>query len=157
MIRILLFLSIILCSTITYTASDVTFYTLENDKISWSSLKGKWVFIHYWASWCHICLEEIPTLNKFYKQNKDKVALFAVNYDGISLEEQRALAKQLNIQFPSLGEDPGFALGLEDMPGLPATFVFNPNQELADALYGAQSEQSLVAAQESSLKKPVTL
>lgn len=108
-------------------------------EISFKQLKGKWVFINYWASWCQPCLDEISELNQFYANNKDKVALFAVNYDMLPLAEQLALIQRYKIRYPSLQKDPSQVLELGDIRGVPATFIFNPEGELTETLYGGQS------------------
>lgn len=36
-----------------------------------SDLKGKVVFINFWASWCPPCRAEMPSLNELYKKLKD--------------------------------------------------------------------------------------
>lgn len=119
---------------------------------AFSTLKGKWVFIHYWASWCQTCLEELPELNHFYELNKDNnVALFAVNYDTPPLPEQKRLIQQLDIRFPSLATNPARMLRLGGIRGVPVTFVFNPEGELVDALYGPQTVESLQLIMKPSL------
>lgn len=109
-----------------------------------SALKGKWVLINYWASWCPSCLEEIPEFNRFYAEHKqDPVEVFAVNFDGLSLAAQNSLIKRFNIHYPSLMQDPSDALKLGDIRGIPVTFVFNPQGELVDTLYGSQTAKHL--------------
>ena len=120
-----------------------TLYTKDNS-FPFSTLKGKWVFINYWASWCHACIEEIAELNHFYEKNKENsVALFAVNYDGLSAKEQIVLAQQFGLTYPSLNKDPMHDLHLEDIQVLPVTFIFNPQGELYETLYGSQTATHL--------------
>jgi len=115
----------------------------QDHSIAFSSLKGRWVFINYWASWCPGCVEEIPELNQFYAAHKDQVALFAVNYDGLPLWQQRRLMKEFKIKYPGLLQDPAQSLQLGDIRGIPVTFVFNPQGKLVTALYGGQTMDSL--------------
>ncbi len=138
-----------LCSLPCYPLAahkNVILHDIHGASFSFSSLKGKWVFINYWASWCHPCLNEIPELNHFYDVNKkDTVALFAVNYDGLPNEKQVQLASQFGIQYPSLSQDPALDLHLGDIEVLPVTFVFNPEGQLHDVLYGGQTMKRLNA------------
>jgi thiol-disulfide isomerase/thioredoxin len=141
------FLSLILlsCHNPLYAATAALLQT-SNGEISFSSLKGKWVFINYWASWCHPCLDEIPVLNRFYAAHRNEpIALFAVNYDGFSKKEQRDLTQQFHIKYPRIEEDPATMLKLGDIRNLPTTFVFNPKGKLHDVLYGGQTIKSLNA------------
>lgn len=55
----------------------------KGEVINTSELKGKVVFINFWASWCPPCRAEFPSIQKFYNQyksNKDLVFL-TVNLD----------------------------------------------------------------------------
>lgn len=117
---------------------------MSGHTFSFSDLQGKWVFINYWASWCRPCVDEIPELNRFYEENKDNnIIVFAVNYDGAPLHKQQRLIKKFEIRYPSLKADPSTALHLGDIRGVPVTFVFDPQGELKDALYGGQTVDSL--------------
>lgn len=126
-------------------AQSILLKPLNETPLSFEELKGKWVFINYWASWCQPCLDEIRELNQFYKTQKDRVQLFGVNYDMLPAQEQWRLIKKLHIHYPNLEEDPAKLLALGDIPGVPATFVFNPNGKLVKTLYGPQTFRSLNA------------
>ncbi|STX30151.1 thiol-disulfide oxidoreductase [Legionella beliardensis] len=144
--RLKLLIAFLLSITLTASYANVILTTLTGEKIPFTNLKGKWVLINYWASWCKPCLDEIKELNHFYKMNNDKIYLFAVNFDDLSRPKQAQLAKELRINYPSLAADPRAALNLGDLRGVPATFVFDPEGNFSKALYGSQTLNSLKAA-----------
>ncbi|ASQ47489.1 TlpA family protein disulfide reductase [Legionella clemsonensis] len=131
-------------------ASNTILKTIDGEQIAFSSLKGKWIFINYWASWCQPCLDEIHELNRFYQSQHSKAALFAVNYDMLPPAQQLELVKKYNIRYPSL-LDPAKQLGLGSIPGVPATFVFNPQGKLNEILYGPQTVRSLKQASRATV------
>ncbi len=132
--------ALILFLSPTLTQAETYLQDLQGQDIALSSLKGKWVFINYWASWCQPCLDEIPVLNRFYEANKAKgVAMFAVNYDALPRARQERFIQQFDIQYPSLNHNTGKRLHFGDISVVPITFVLDPNGEFSTTLYGGQT------------------
>jgi len=58
-------------------APDMAFTDGEGKTFTLSSLRGKVVFLNFWATWCPPCLAEMPSINKLYEQYKnDKDVVF---------------------------------------------------------------------------------
>lgn len=56
----------------------------KGGKTSLESLKGKYVYIDVWATWCGPCIKEIPSLQKIEEQYKDKNIVFvSISIDAI--------------------------------------------------------------------------
>ena len=117
--------------------------TAAGDSLEWVSLRGDWVLVNYWAEWCRPCLDEIPELNRL--DTHDGITVLAVNYDGVTGQELRALGQRMAIRFTMLAEDPAPAFGWQVPSGLPATFLVSPDGELQETLMGAQTEAGLLA------------
>jgi peroxiredoxin len=53
--------------------------SLDGKEIDLSSLKGKYVFIDFWGSWCAPCREEIPNIKKMYETiSKDELVIIGM-------------------------------------------------------------------------------
>ncbi|RII31848.1 TlpA family protein disulfide reductase [Clostridium chromiireducens] len=52
-------------------AIDFTLKDLDGNEVSLSSLKGKKVFLNFWATWCPPCKAEMPEIEKLYQETKD--------------------------------------------------------------------------------------
>lgn len=66
-------------------APDITMNDVNDKPFSLSQLKGKYVLVDFWASWCGPCREENPNVVAAYNQFKDKN--FTVL--GVSLDQNK--------------------------------------------------------------------
>ena len=83
-------------------APNFTLPDLAGKKVDLKSLLGKGpVFIHFWASWCVPCLEEMPYLDKMYKTYKDKglVVVAISTDDSKTVNKVKSLIKSRRYQF----------------------------------------------------------
>lgn len=131
------------------TSAKATLSTQGGQSISFTDLKGKYVVINYWASWCPPCKKEIPELNAFSKKHQNDVITLAYNFDGLNGERVKEEARQAGIEFPLLAENPSEQIKLGEVIGLPVTYVFNPKGELIQTLYKPQTVASLEKALKS--------
>ena len=61
---------------------DLELKNLNGDFIKLSSLKGKYILLEFWSSWCGPCRAENPRLLKVYNQYKEKgFEIYAVSLD----------------------------------------------------------------------------
>jgi len=64
---------------------DFALNTPEGTALALSSLKGKYVLVDFWASWCGPCRKENPNVVKLYNLYKDK----GFEILGVSFDENR--------------------------------------------------------------------
>lgn len=121
--------------------------------------KGKWVLVNFWATWCPPCLEEMPALQKLHETRKDLVVI------GIAMEYQDAeyvkqFADDLLVSFPIVLGDRKIAAQIGKVPGLPTTYLYNPEGRVAAYNVGALTREAVeryidskVAAKKASAAK----
>ena len=60
------------------------FKDVKGNTVDLGDLKGKVIFLNFWATWCPPCRAEMPSLNKLYTQfkNDDDVVFIFADADG---------------------------------------------------------------------------
>jgi thiol-disulfide isomerase/thioredoxin len=63
---------------------DISFRDAKGQMANLSSLKGKVVFINFWATWCPPCLAEMPSINALYQKlgSNSNIVFLMVDADG---------------------------------------------------------------------------
>ncbi|MFD0793659.1 TlpA family protein disulfide reductase [Mucilaginibacter litoreus] len=73
-------------------AEDIILEVQDGKAFHLSDLKGKIVFMNFWATWCPPCIAEMPSINSLRKEFKGKVVFIMVDIDndlGKSVEFMR--------------------------------------------------------------------
>ncbi len=84
-----------------FNASENIDYNLKVTSIPFVKiLDSKAVYIHFWASWCGPCLNEIPELIAYAKRNKNTAQFILVSLD-TSREDLNKFLKS----FPELNDE----------------------------------------------------
>jgi len=69
-------------SAIGSIAPELNFPSPDGEVITLESLRGKYVLIDFWASWCRPCRAENPNVVKLYNEYKDKgFTVYSVSLD----------------------------------------------------------------------------
>lgn len=126
--------------------SKPDYQTADGNSGRFADTRGKWLLINYWAEWCKPCIEEIPELDRFQQEHRDRVLLLTVNYDGVQGQSLQQQIDKLQIKLPVLLNDPAPLLGFRRPDALPTTFVFDPQGVLRQTLQGPQTAATLAAA-----------
>lgn len=117
----------------------------KGNEIDISQLKGKWIIVNYWATWCDNCLKEIPEMNHFYQHNPYKnVVLYGVNFDRLAKADLQQAIRQTHIAYPVVLEDPAQTWAINGIDVLPMTFIINPHGQVVKRIVGRTTEQLLL-------------
>ncbi|MBJ2172802.1 TlpA family protein disulfide reductase [Aureibaculum sp. A20] len=98
------------------------------------SLKGKVVFINYWATWCPPCIAEMPMIHKLYLDYNEKLVFLFVTTD--TKEKVEKFYGKNDYNFPTYNQLSQAPKQLE-VSTIPTTFILDKNGKVALSEYGA--------------------
>jgi len=117
------------------------------DHVSLQSLRGRYVFVNFFASWCVPCQQEAPDMVAFdYQQSAKKQSgarvLSVVFHDETSSARQFLISQ--GATWPSV-DDPGGTIAEHyGVTGPPTTFLINPHgRVVAEPLEGPATQTQL--------------
>ena len=99
---------------------------IDGDKFSLEKQKGRWVFVHFWASWCGPCRREIPAIQRLLETSKNKALAFAIIN---TAESEDTIFNFLGVIAPDivpLMDQDGLVTEAWRPRGLPSTYLVDP-------------------------------
>ncbi len=135
-------------------APNFTLESLDGKSIKLSELKGKPVFLDFWATWCGPCRRALPHTQAFSEKYKDKAHIFAVNVRE-QKETVQAFMERNKYTFPVLMDTDGAVASAYGVRGIPHFVLIDAkgNVQLIKVGYGAGVEKEL----ESVLQRAIAL
>jgi thiol-disulfide isomerase/thioredoxin len=113
-------------------------------------MKGKWVVVNFWATWCAPCIKEIPEIAEFAREQtaKANVIGIAIDWDetGKAAEDAAKLkrtAQRFGHKYPLVLSDDNTEKVFGKIKGMPTTHVFGPDGKLAWSKTGIVTKELL--------------
>jgi thiol-disulfide isomerase/thioredoxin len=116
----------------------ITLYQGDNKlgahNLDLADLTGRPVVLNFWAGLCPPCRAEMPDLQDFYDEFKDKVTLIGIDlgqFTGLGTQnDAKSLLDTLEITYPAgFTDDSSVVLGYEVL-AMPTTFFINSKGEI---------------------------
>ncbi|WP_229311137.1 TlpA disulfide reductase family protein [Larkinella soli] len=128
-------------------APDIKLNNPQGQPVSLSSLRGKYVLIDFWASWCGPCRMENPNVVRMYNKFKDKgFEIYGVSLDRDKSNWQKAIEKD-GLTWTHVSDLKFWQSAAAQQYGItaiPATFLLDKDGKIiAKNLRGQALEQKL--------------
>lgn len=125
---------------------DMVLFDQDGKRLTLSDFQGRWLFLHFWGSFCKPCIKEMPHLNSFRQTMKDAgMAFVLVSVPRHPFEHETAWLEKNGYDLPNYRLDwrpwedkkkkekkarpVGLANGKTRIfrpPGLPTSFILDP-------------------------------
>lgn len=105
-----------------------------------ASLKGKVVLVNFWATWCPPCRREMPSMDRLARKLAGtSFTVLAVDI-GEDADTVQAFVSRLDVppSFPILLDPPARMMQTWKLPGLPTTYLIDPQGRIAYSAVGGR-------------------
>jgi peroxiredoxin len=117
-------------------APDFVLKDLNGNTVSLQALRGKVVFLNFWATWCPSCKLEMPAMEELHREFSDAgLVVLAVNYREGS-EEINTFYKEHGLTFPALLDREARVFDLYKAWSLPTTYLINRRGAIVGKVIG---------------------
>lgn len=106
-------------------APDLQLMDLQGQPVALEDFRGKVVLVNNWATWCPPCKAEMPTLEKYYQDYKEKGFVIVAIEAGEPVSEVADFAQQFGLSFVVLPDPEMKALRAFGNLTLPNSYVID--------------------------------
>jgi len=110
--------------------------------ITLKSLRGKVVFLNFWATWCRPCRREMPAMEKLHREFRDRgLEIVAVNFRE-GRDDIRKFLQELGLTFTILLDKNGKISEQYGVWHLPVSYIINRKGEFVGKVSGSREWDS---------------
>jgi thiol-disulfide isomerase/thioredoxin len=120
-------------------AFDWTVLDLNDQPVSFSSFKGKPIFLNFWATWCPPCVREMPSIDSLARDSRlagKSIQFLCISTDESS-DQVRQFLKDKNFGMTFLRVKDGKIPPVYYSEGIPVTFLIDSSGRIAASQVGA--------------------
>ncbi len=111
--------------------------TLPDGRVLTSdALKGKVVLVNFWATWCPYCRKEMPAIEDFWKDNRNRgFEVIAISVDDTP-EKITAWMRDKGYAFMAAPTDASTVAAFGQMVSVPASFIVDTEGHIRHTIKG---------------------
>jgi len=134
-------------------ATNFQLRLFDGGSLELADLRGKVVLLDFWATWCPPCRSEAPTLERVWKEYRDRGVVFV----GINVfddeNDARSFIREFGITYPN-GPDPGRLAVEYGVVGLPEKYLIDQDGRIVRKFAGPMRRETLTLFLDELLAGP---
>ncbi len=123
---------------------------VDGQILNLSDLKGQFVILNFWATWCVPCIKEMPEFQKAHQSLNQKVKIIGINL-AESKEKVDKYIKDHHLSFTILLDDYGNVSQEYEVVHLPVTYFITPDGVIREKIFGGGITQKMIEAKINQL------
>jgi thiol-disulfide isomerase/thioredoxin len=129
---------------------------IDGNPVRLAQLRGRGVWLNFWASWCPPCQQETPTLRDVAAQYRDRgVVLVAIDVQE-TVDVARAYAQRYGLDYTIGADVSARVFAAYRVYALPTQFFIDPNGVIRSIVQGPLTRDGAIAHVEQILPPPET-
>ncbi len=123
---------------------------VDGQIVKMSDLKGQFVVLNFWSTWCVPCIKELPEFQKAHESLNPKVKIIGINL--AESKEKIGEFVQINrLSFPILLDGYGDVSQEYEVLHLPVTYFITPDGVIREKIFGGGITQKMIEAKINQL------
>jgi peroxiredoxin len=107
---------------------DFSLHDLNGKNLALTAFKGRTVLVHFFATWCEPCREELPALNRFLRRSGAGASVVAISVAEVDPRVKRFF-EAAPVDFPVLLDRDRTIAKSWKISALPTTYVLDANMK----------------------------
>ena len=106
-------------------APDFKLTSIDGKALTLADVRGKVVFLNFWATWCGPCRAEVPELVDLQERYKGRLQIIGLNVDDDDADEIQKYVRETGINYPVAMTSNEIRAQYGGIPALPTSFVLD--------------------------------
>lgn len=121
-------------------APDFSLKDKNGSIVTLSALKGKYIVLDFWGSWCGWCIEEFPSLKTYYENHKTEIEFVGIACNDSAEAWQNAIEKNQLIWTQLFNSDDNDVSVLYGVKAFPTKIILDKDLKIIKRFVGTDED-----------------
>jgi len=127
-------------------APDFELKTMDGETMKLSDFRGKKLIVNLWATWCPPCRAEMPDMQKFYEENKNKgIEILSVNLTASEQQPENIdkFIEEFGITFPVVLDEKNSVADHYQVVSIPTSYIIDSRGVIQQKIIGPMNKEMM--------------